>query len=107
MFLITLASIELSCYTNNIKELDLSHNANLEILNCGETEIKELDLSKNTKLKELDCSSLDLENLDVSGLPMLEDLVCCYREAAGTGFNRQSETGVFELCSQSFYKIES
>ena len=37
--------------TNNIKELDLSHNANLEILNCGRTEIKELDLSKNTKLK--------------------------------------------------------
>ena len=58
-----------------LKEIDISKNANLKVLNVGINEIKKLDVSKNTKLTELSAFECgNLTELDVSKNKNLKEL---------------------------------
>lgn len=66
----------LICYSNNIKELDLSNNPGLLFLRCGGGSLQSLDISKNNALKDLDISYSSISSLDISGKTDLEFLMC-------------------------------
>ena len=66
------------CNGNCLTELDLSRNANLEILVCRYNQKPwKLNLSGSTKLNYLDCRFSQVESMDLSGAAQLEYL-CCY-----------------------------
>lgn len=67
---------ELSCYENELTELDLSRNTRLERLNCLGNQLTKLDVSRNTELVDLNCNYNQIESLDISHLRKLEHLLC-------------------------------
>ena len=66
----------LSCYNNNLTELDVSQNTALEKLDCSTNQLASLNLSKNAKLKYLYCNQNELTSLDVSKNTGLDLLNC-------------------------------
>lgn len=66
----------LDCINNKLTKLDISKNTKLTYLNCNGNKLTKLDISKNTKLTGLDCSSNQLTNLDVSKNTELTELGC-------------------------------
>ncbi len=60
----------------NIRELDLSHNPELESLDCSNCNyLTELDLTLTPKLKDLDVSHADkMVKIDISGLQQLDNV---------------------------------
>jgi Leucine-rich repeat (LRR) protein len=56
----------LSCYQNNISELDVSQNINLEYLDCSQNNISVIDVSQNTNLLYFYCNQNNLSELDIS-----------------------------------------
>ena len=67
-----------NCNTNyQLKNIDLSKNTKLKVLNINQTSITSLDLSKNVALEELDCDvTLHLTNLNLSKNLALKKLKC-------------------------------
>ena len=59
-----------------LKELDVSHNTNLTLLNCSNCQLTTLDLTNNKKLKNLYCSGNKLSKLDISHNTELARLSC-------------------------------
>lgn len=76
----------LTCYTNQIKVLDVSKNLALETLICYNNPIPSIDVSKNTALKSLRCMNTQITTLDVSKNTALTNLDC--------GFNKLSHLDV-------------
>lgn len=68
----------ISCYNNQISEIDLSNCINLERLIVGKNNLTSLDVSKNIKLKELHCAYNFIEHLDISNNIELSRLYCIY-----------------------------
>ena len=66
----------LSCYGNELTELDLSQNRILGCLQCGGNSLTALDVSNNPELYELSCYGNELTELDVSHNPDLKTLQC-------------------------------
>ena len=66
----------LSCFENQLTELDVSGCAALEELDCDYNHMTELDVSANTELRRLWCSGNQLTELDVSANTELESLSC-------------------------------
>ena len=71
---------ELDASSNNLAELDVTHNAKLTHLNVSGNYLTELDVSKNPNLENLNCSWNNLEKLDVSKNAALTYLDCNYNE---------------------------
>ena len=67
---------ELFCFSNQLTALDVSKNTALEILSCSDNQLTELDVSKNTALTALECHVNQLTALDVSKNTALETLIC-------------------------------
>ena len=66
----------MSCYSNQLTGLDVSHNTALTTLSCSNNQLSSLDVSHNTALTSLDCSDNQLSSLDVSGATALTTLWC-------------------------------
>ena len=66
----------MSCYNNQIREIDLSKCTELERLTVGENNLTSLNISNNTKLKELHCAYNSISHLDLSNNLELTDLYC-------------------------------
>ena len=66
----------LSCYQNELTELDVSSCTALQNLSCGNNKLTELDVSKCTNLRELNCPDNLLGSLDVSNCTELTVLFC-------------------------------
>ncbi len=67
----------INCGGQGIKNLKGIENfASLETLSCYNNELTELDLSKNVKLKTLDCAQNKLTKLDVTKCTELTTLLC-------------------------------
>ena len=66
----------LSCYSNQLTQLDVSKNVALQYLNCYNNQLTQLDVSRNTNLTNLYCGSNQLTQLDVSRNTNLTDLSC-------------------------------
>lgn len=66
----------LDCSDNNISSLDLSSNTALMVLNCSDNNISSLDLTQNTALTEVICRNNKLEELNVAGCSELDSLEC-------------------------------
>ncbi|RUA11343.1 MAG: hypothetical protein DSY82_03700 [Flavobacteriia bacterium] len=57
---------KLQCHQNpRLKQLDVSTNVNLSVLNCLNNHLTALDLHNNVKLKELRCNNNDLTMLNI------------------------------------------
>ncbi len=67
---------QLNCSTNNLKALDLTQNATLEILTCDYNQLEELDLSSNTVLNMIACGHNNIKRLDFSNNTMLYSIDC-------------------------------
>ena len=67
---------ELYCGLNQLTTLDVSSNAQLEILGCHYNQLTTLDVSNNAQLTELFCWGNRLAQLDVSHNAQLTDLCC-------------------------------
>ena len=59
---------------NKLKNLDVSENKKLEILDCSGNQLTELNMSQNVELTELDCWENQLQELDVSNNTKLTSL---------------------------------
>ena len=70
------ALMALYCSDNNISSLDLSSNTALMVLNCSDNNISSLDLTQNTALTEVICRNNKLEELNVAGCSELDSLEC-------------------------------
>lgn len=70
----------LSCYSNNLKNLDVSNNTYLKSLNCFENHLKTLNVDNLAWLTSLNCSYNDLITLNTSNLPSLVTLYCSYNQ---------------------------
>ncbi len=66
----------LNCQSNQIENLDISHNTKLITLACRRNQLTELDVSHNPDLVNLWCVFNALTDLDVSQNPALADLSC-------------------------------
>ena len=66
----------LSCANNQLKSIDVSHNASLTELKCSGNLLTNLDVSKNKALRVLYCDNNQLTNLDISGNFSLSELKC-------------------------------
>ena len=66
----------LSCGSNQLQALDVSHNTALTLLDCFDNQLTVLDVSHNTALTRLDCSGNQLTSLDVSRSTALAFLGC-------------------------------
>ena len=66
----------LTCFSNEIEELDLSSNTALTALNCSDNNISSLDLSSNTALMVLDCSDNNISSLDLTQNTALTEVNC-------------------------------
>jgi len=64
------------CYSNQLKNLDVSKNTALTYLGCSVNQLKSLDVSKNTALTYLGCSVNQLTSLNVSKNNALTQLFC-------------------------------
>lgn len=62
----------LTCYGNQISELDVSNNTELVYLHVATNKLVQLDVTKNTKLKELYISRNAIKEIDLSGCPDLQ-----------------------------------
>ncbi len=66
----------MSCYNNQLTNLDVSKNTELTDLSCNINRLTNLDISKNTELTYLSCYNNQLTNLDVSKNTKLTRLYC-------------------------------
>lgn len=66
----------LLCHNNQITQLDLSANTNLAYFTCYDNQITELDLSANSMLQTLDCESNALTSLTFSKSSILNQINC-------------------------------
>ena len=71
-----LALQRLQCHYNNLTELDVSQNTALQTLSCYKNNLTKLDVSQNTALQELHCDNNNLTELDVSQNTALQLLAC-------------------------------
>lgn len=67
---------DLTCWGNQLTELDVSHNKELKELECYNNRLTSLDLTQNPNLIRLSCHSNLLTELDVSRNPKLIRLLC-------------------------------
>lgn len=67
---------DLTCWGNQLTELDVSHNKNLKELYCYNNQLASLDVSHNPDMIRLSCRSNLLTELDVSLNPKMVDLDC-------------------------------
>lgn len=67
---------DLTCWGNQLTELDVSHNKNLKELHCYNNLLTSLDVTHNPDLLRLSCHSNLLTELDVTHNPKLIDLHC-------------------------------
>ena len=72
--------LELSCYKNQLTELDVSKNTMLTELRCGHNPLTELDVSKNKALEKLECQHSQLTSLVFSKNTLLTYLRCDYNQ---------------------------
>jgi Leucine-rich repeat (LRR) protein len=68
--------MELSCYNNQLTDLDVSKNTKLTHLYFYTTQLTSLDISKNPALIYLYCYNNQLTDLDISANPELTVVVC-------------------------------
>jgi len=83
----------LHCYNNRLSVLDVSRNTALEYLDCSNNSLTVLDVSRNTALKHLDCFYNKLSVLDVSHNTELDYLECrgCMLAALDVSHNSKLE----------------
>lgn len=67
---------DLTCWGNQLTELDMSHNPALRELQCYNNALTKIDVSRNPQLLRLSCHSNRLESIDVSRNPKLVRLSC-------------------------------
>lgn len=67
---------DLTCWGNQLTELDVSHNKELKELQCYNNLLTSLDVTHNPNLIRLSCHSNRLTELDVSRNPKLIRLLC-------------------------------
>ena len=68
--------IGITCYENQIANLDLTKCTNLETLYCFRNKLTKLDTSKNPKLRALQLYGNYVTSIDVSNNILLEELYC-------------------------------
>ena len=66
----------LSCFTNQLTDVDISKNTALTYLFCASNKLTNLDTSKNPSLSYLSCGFNPLNSLDVTKNTALTDLAC-------------------------------
>lgn len=91
---------ELTCWGNQLTELDVSRNAALIDLRCYNNLLTSLDVSKNTALQRFSCHSNLLTELDVSRNPALVGLVCGNNRLTELDVTRNPELRSF-LCEKN------
>ena len=67
---------KLTCYQNDLAELDLSSCTKLDTLNCAVNKLMALNLSNCSKLKWIRCDQNQLTDLDVSACTELKFFIC-------------------------------
>ena len=68
----------------DISTIDVSHNANLNVLNVSDTRVNKLDISKNSKLNELYIehasgtinTDVKFDDIDLTHCPDLRHFYC-------------------------------
>lgn len=68
------------CSNNALTTLNLANNPKLTILECSTTGIFELDLSNNVNLQRLDVQGTFISSLNVSNNPALKYLDCRWNQ---------------------------
>ena len=77
------ALTELSCYNNQLKELDVSKNLKLKELHCDNNQMTVLDVSKNKELLLLNCNKNQLTTLILPKRGVCNSLDCSMNQIKG------------------------
>ena len=85
------------CCGNQIKELDVSANADLRVLVCWNSaeneQLELLNVTGNTKLEVISIIGTLLKDLDVSKCPSLYSLICSYNQITNLDVSKNTNLG--------------
>lgn len=88
----------LECETNKLISLDVSRCTKLEYLSCGDNVIKTLKIGKNSHLSRIECAYNSLFSLDVSKCNHVTTIVCDYNKLSKIKLGTNSLLSVL-MCS--------
>lgn len=97
---------KLTCYQNDLTELDLSVCPRLDTLNCAVNKLKALNLSNCSKLKWIRCDQNQLSELDVSACTELELLICSSNKITTLDVSACREIMDFECHYNNLTKLD-
>ena len=98
--------INLWCYRNDLRVLDVSRNVALSILHCNSNRIMNLDLTHNTALTKLYCDFNRLITLDVSKSLLLEELYCDSNNLSELDVTNNTMLKTLSCSSNNFVTID-
>jgi len=84
------ALTSIACNGNNLTSVDFSHNTNLTFVDVGYNQISSIDLSANTALETLSTSFNQLTDLDVSMLPNFVSLDVSHNHLTSVDFSHNT-----------------
>jgi len=90
----------LSCRSNQLTTMDVSHNTALKSIFCPYNQLKSMDVSQNTALTRLICSDNQLTALDVSQNKLLTYLNCFNNQITSLDVSRNTELEML-LCQHN------
>lgn len=90
----------LECAGNFLTQLSLRSNRELRLLGCDQNQLSVLDISQNEKITNINCNENELKTLDISHNPNLLELSCALNKL--TELNVSNLTSIYYLwCSQN------
>lgn len=92
---------ELDCSSNQLTNLDVSHNTALKRLNCESNQLTGLNISGCTALKELNCSLNKLTSLDIS---KCQNLVNVYDNPTFHDVDEEAGVSIYEYENGTCYR---
>ena len=85
----------LSCYSNELSNLNVKNNVDLRILYCQNNKLKNIDISKNAKIWAFGCHHNQITDLSVSQNTNLKELYCYNNQLKSIDVSKNTELESF------------
>lgn len=97
---------DLHCYSNTIKELDVTPLRKLIYLNCYNCDMEKLNVASNTNLVNLSCYTNQLETIDISSLTKLTYLYLAENKLTEVKINPQAKLVLLECYENMLTELD-
>ena len=96
----------LSCWGNQLINLDVSSNSALTYLSCNGNNLSSLNVSSNTALTDLLCNTNNLSSLDVSNNTLLTNLDCNNNKLISLNVDNNTELDILSCHLNSLISLD-